>query len=421
VGVRFTGYDHEEDSGVVRALVSEGAKVSALVAGERGALLTDVTPFYAESGGQVGDTGVIRWVGGEAVVTDTTKPTGDLHVHHVQVTSGTLRSGDTVTLAVDSARRGQSRLNHTGTHLLHAALKQVLGSHVMQKGSLVGPDRLRFDFAHHKPVTSEELRRVEDLVNEQILANHAVATSVQNVEEARRGGAMALFGEKYGEHVRVVQVDAFSKELCGGTHARRSGDIGLFKILSESGIAAGVRRIEAQTGPGAHAYVRELEATTRTLAAELRTSSDNVVDSVKRLLEDRARLGRELETLRREIARAASGDLRERAVVIDGVNILAVEIQADSKGMREEADRLREALGSCVIVLAAREPEVVRLLVMVSKDLAGSRYNAGKIVGALAAMVGGKGGGRPDLAQAGGKDPEQIPAMLAAVPQVLSA
>ena len=421
VGVRFSGYDHEEDTGTVRALISEGAKVSALVAGERGALLADVTPFYAESGGQIGDTGVIRWAGGEAVVTDTTKPAGDLHVHQVEIRSGTLRNGDTVTLTVDSARRDQARLNHTGTHLLHAALKQVLGGHVMQKGSLVGPERLRFDFAHHKPLTADELRHVEELVNEQILANHAVATTVQNVEEARKAGAMALFGEKYGEHVRVVQVDAFSKELCGGTHARRSGDIGLLKILSESGIAAGVRRIEAQTGPGAHAYVRELEATTRALAAELRTSPDNVVETVKRLLEDRARLGRELETLRRDVARAASGDLRERAVVIDGVNVLAVEIQADSKGMREEADRLRETLGSCVIVLAAREPEVVRILVMVSKDLAGTRYNAGKIVGALAAMVGGKGGGRPDLAQAGGKEPEQIPAMLAAVPQVLSA
>jgi alanyl-tRNA synthetase len=421
ITVRFTGYERDEDTGVVRALVSEGAKVSALVAGQQGEVVTDFTPFYAESGGQVGDTGVLRWPGGEAVVTDTTKPAGDLHVHHVDVRMGTLRMGDTLTLHVDAERRNRSRLNHTATHLLHAALKQVLGGHVMQKGSLVGPDRLRFDFSHHKPISADELRQIEDIVNTQILANRAVSTRIEDVETARREGAMALFGEKYGAQVRVVEVDAFSKELCGGTHARRSGDIGLFKILSETGIAAGVRRIEAQTGVGAQAYVREVESTARAVANELRTSPERMLDAVRRLLEDKARLQRELDAVKREAARAAAGDLGERAIDVDGVKVLAAEINADAKTMREEADRLRDSLGSCVVVLAARDPEAVRLLVAVSKDLAGSRYNAGKIIGALASMVGGKGGGRPDLAQAGGKDPGRIAEMLAAVPQVLSA
>ncbi len=421
IGMRFTGYDTDTDTGTVRAVVSEGAKVSALVEGQRGEVLTDVTPFYAESGGQIGDTGVIRWEGGEAVVLDTTKPTGDLHVHQVEVRTGTLRVGERVTLEVDAARRDQTRRNHTATHLLHAALKQVLGTHVMQKGSLVGPERLRFDFSHHKAMTAEEIRAVEDIVNEQILANQPVDTTVQDVESARKAGAMALFGEKYGESVRVVQVDAFSKELCGGTHARRSGDIGLFKIQSEAGIAAGVRRIEAQTGLGAHAYVRDIENTTRAAASELKTSPDKLVDTIRRLLDEKARLGKELDTIRRDAAQAAAGDLGERAVVIDGVKVLAVEIQGDAKVMRDQADRLRDSLGTCVIVLAARDPDGVRLLVAVSKDLAGSRYNAGKIVGALASMVGGKGGGRPDLAQAGGKEPARIPDMLAAVPQLLLA
>jgi alanyl-tRNA synthetase len=422
VGVKFTGYEADRGEANVRALVADGARVNALLPGEQGSVVVDTTPFYAESGGQVGDTGVIRWAGGgEAVVLDTTKPAGDLFVHQVEVKAGALHMGEHVVLEVNAARRDRTRLNHTATHLLHAALKQVLGSHVMQKGSLVGPDRLRFDFSHHKPVTAEELRRVEELVNEQILANHVVTTRVDDIEAARRDGAMALFGEKYGDQVRVVTVDAFSKELCGGTHARRSGDIGLFKVLSEGGIAAGVRRIEAQTGFGAHAYVREIESTTRAIASELRASPDHLLDAVRKLVEDKTRLQKELDNARREAVRAAAGDLGQQAVEIDGVKVLAVEIQADAKTMREEADRLRDSLGTCVVVLAARDADGVRLLVAVSKDLAGTRYNAGKIIGALASMVGGKGGGRPEMAQAGGKEPARVPEMLAAVPQVLSA
>ncbi len=416
---RFVGYGADRGTSAVVALVSEGASVTALPEGAEGAIVVGETPFYAESGGQVGDTGWIRWDGGEAEVVDTTKPAGDLWVHHIVVRGGTLRQGAAVSLEVDVARRERTRRNHTATHLLHAALKSVLGEHVAQKGSLVGPDRLRFDFSHHKAVTPEELRAVEEMVNAEILANHAVDTVEQDLEDARREGATALFGEKYADRVRVVSVDRFSKELCGGTHARRSGDIGLFKVTAEAGIAAGVRRIEAQTGVGAHAWLRELQDATRAVAAELKTSPDRLVDGVRRLLDERARLQKELEGVRREAARAAAGDLAARAVDVGGMKVLAAEIQADSKALREEADRLRDQLGSCVVVLAARDPADVRLLVAVSKDLAGSRVHAGNLVGQLAGMVGGKGGGRPDLAQAGGKDPDGVPAMLAAVPGLL--
>jgi alanyl-tRNA synthetase len=417
---RFCGYTADQCEGFVSALVSEGAQVTMLPVGSEGSVLASCTPFYAESGGQMGDTGWLRWPGGEAQVLDTVRPAGDLSVHQVRVVSGTLRAGQVMSLEVDAARRNRSRLNHTGTHLLHAALKQVLGTHVQQKGSLVGPDRLRFDFSHHKAMTPDELRRVEDLVQAEIFANHAVDTAVEDVESAKAAGAMALFGEKYGDKVRVVTVAGFSKELCGGTHASRSGDIGFFKLVSESGVAAGVRRIEAQTGPGAQAWVRELEGSVREASAALKTSPDKLLESVQRLLADRATLQKELDGVRREVARAATGDLREKAQDLPGGGkFVAAEFVGDVAAMREEADRLRDSLGSAVIVLVARDGEAVRLLVAVSKDLAGTRYNAGKLVGALAAIVGGKGGGRPDLAQAGGSDVARIPELLASVAGLL--
>ncbi len=419
---KFSGYELDSEASVVTGLVSEGAEVTMLPEGSEGLLVAASTPFYAESGGQAGDTGVIRWDGGEAEVTETSKPTGDLHVHHVKVTKGTLRVDQAIELHVDAARRNRSRLNHTATHLLHAALKHVLGGHVAQKGSLVGPERLRFDFSHHKPMTAEELRRVEDLVQREIFANHPVNTAVEDVESAKAGGAMALFGEKYGDKVRVVSVAGFSKELCGGTHASRSGDIGFFKIVSEAGVAAGVRRIEAQTGPGVQRWVRELEGTVKEAAATLKTSPDKLVDAVTRLLAERATLQKELDAAKRAAARAASGDLSTRAVDLGGgAKLVAAEFTGDAAAMREEADRLRDTLGSAVVVLAAADAGAVRLLVAVSKDLAGTRYNAGKIVGALAAMVGGRGGGRPDLAQAGGTEPAKVGEMLAAVPGLLGA
>lgn len=417
---RFTGYDRDEDRARVVALVSEGAVVSSLPEGSEGQVVLNHTPFYAESGGQVGDTGSLRWDGGEAEVSDTTKPVDGVHAHFIKVTRGTLRGGGDVDAVVDAARRNRSRLNHTATHLLHAALKTVLGGHVTQKGSLVGPDRLRFDFSHHKAMTADELRQVEDLVHGEIFSNHPVNTVVEDIEAAKAGGAMALFGEKYGDSVRVVSVDRFSKELCGGTHASRSGDIGLFKIVSEAGIAAGVRRIEAQTGWGAVAYLREVEASAGRAAAMLKTSPGALVESVKKLAEDKQKLQRELDVAQRELAKAKSGDLRASVVQVAGVNVLAAEFDGDAKAMREEADRLRDSLGSVVIVLAARDASAVRILVAVSKDLAGSRYDAGKIIGTLAALVGGRGGGRPDMAQAGGSMPEKLPEMLAAVPGLLA-
>ncbi len=416
----FCGYDADSSVTDVTAIVSEGAQVTMLPEGSEGQLITLATPFYAESGGQLGDGGVIRWEGGEAEVTDTTKPAGDLHVHHVTVVRGTLRVGDRVELHVAALRRNRTRLNHTATHLMHAALQTILGGHVTQKGSLVGPDRLRFDFSHHKAMTGDEVRAVEDRVQRQIQANDAVATEVCDVDAAKAGGAMALFGEKYGAKVRVVSVGGFSKELCGGTHAGRSGDIGFFKITSEAGVAAGIRRIEAQTGFGAQAWVRELEAGVKTVAASLKTSPEKLPEAVARLLADRSALQKELDVARRDAARAKSGDLREKAVEMGGFKLVASEFIGDAQALREEGDRLRDALGSAVIVLAASDEGAVRMIVAVSKDLAGTRFNAGKLVGQLAAIVGGRGGGRPDVAMAGGTDPTKVAEMLAAVPGMLA-
>jgi alanyl-tRNA synthetase len=387
--------------------------------GHEGDVLAHITPFYAASGGQVGDTGWIRWEHGEARVLDSWKPVGQLHAHRVRVHKGILRAGMSIRLEVDSDRRDRSRRNHTGTHLLHAALRSVLGGHVSQKGSLVAPDRLRFDFAHHKPMTSEELKAVEDMVNGEIMQNGAVSTAEMSQDAARAAGAMALFGEKYGDQVRVVRVEQFSMELCGGTHVKRAGDIGCFKILSEEGIAAGVRRIEAQTGWGALAHIRVTEARLEQAAAELKSTPAMLVEAVSRLVAEKNRLSRELEQTKRDLARAAAGNLEEKVISIGTTKVLAAELSIDPEGLREEADRWRDKLGSSVVVLVARAGEDVRLVVGISKDLAGKTYHAGKIIGVLAQHVGGKGGGRPDFAQAGGKEPSGIPALLAATPGVL--
>lgn len=416
----FSGYEKDEDTGTVTAILSEGITVSALFEGQEGEVLFDKTPFYAESGGQMGDSGRIFWEHGEAIVEETHKPVGDLHVHRLRVIKGVLRSESLVRLAVDSDRRNRTRLNHTGTHLLHAALRQTLGGHVSQKGSLVGPERLRFDFSHHKAVSQEELQTIEDIVNQQILANNPVTTDVQSIDDARKAGAMALFGEKYGDDVRVVTVGGFSKELCGGTHARRSGDIGYFKILSEAGIAAGVRRIEAQTGPGAHAWIRQLEGVNRSIAAELKTTPDRLLESIQRIQEDKRRIQKELEQAKRELARLAAGDLNQQVVEVNGIKLLAVQLSVDMVALREEAERWCAQLGSCVVVMSTIDGGEVKIVAMVSKDLAGKRVHAGKLVSALAALVGGRGGGRPDFAQAGGKDQTAMATMLAAVPGLLN-
>jgi alanyl-tRNA synthetase len=415
----FSGYEHDRDESTVTQIIAEEALVPALMEGQEGDVLAHITPFYAASGGQVGDTGWIRWEHGEARVLDSWKPVGQLHAHRVRVHKGILRAGMSIRLEVDSDRRDRSRRNHTGTHLLHAALRSVLGGHVSQKGSLVAPDRLRFDFAHHKPMTSEELKAVEDMVNGEIMQNGAVSTAEMSQDAARAAGAMALFGEKYGDQVRVVRVEQFSMELCGGTHVKRAGDIGCFKILSEEGIAAGVRRIEAQTGWGALAHIRVTEARLEQAAAELKSTPAMLVEAVSRLVAEKNRLSRELEQTKRDLARAAAGNLEEKVISIGTTKVLAAELSIDPEGLREEADRWRDKLGSSVVVLVARAGEDVRLVVGISKDLAGKTYHAGKIIGVLAQHVGGKGGGRPDFAQAGGKEPSGIPALLAATPGVL--
>ena len=411
----FTGYTDNEGQSYVIALVRDGARVDALAQGQRGLLLTSRTPFYAESGGQVGDTGYLRGANGRATVENATRPVDGLVSHAITVIDGLIRVGDRVDLAVDHERRDRTRLNHTATHLLHAALRSVLGDHVVQKGSLVTPDRLRFDFAHHKPITADELLKIEDMVYGQILQNTAVTTEECAIDEARQKGAMALFGEKYGDRVRVISVPGFSVELCGGTHARRTGDIGLFRIVSEGGVAAGIRRIEAVTGPGALALVRARDAAASAAAALLRTLPDSLPEALQKVLDDRRRLSHELDALKRQIAAAQAGDLKDQARLIHGIHVLAAELSGDAATLRDEADRLRDSLGTAVIVLGARDAEGVRLVATASKDIAGKKVHAGKLVQQVSALVGGGGGGRPDMAQAGGKNPDALPDALAAV------
>jgi len=413
----FIGYTKDESAGTVVALVKRTAGadgepdyevVERLEQDETGFVLLDRTPFYAEAGGQVGDHGGLRG-GDSAFRVDDTVNAEQLHLHQGTVTSGTVTVGDGLQAVVDVERRNHIRRNHTATHLMHAALRQVLGDHVAQKGSLVAPDRLRFDFSHHKPMTEEEVRRVEELVHGEILRNVALNTNIEDLESAKSAGAMALFGEKYDEQVRVVRVPGFSTELCGGTHCRRTGDIGPFHITSESGIAAGVRRIEAQTGMGAHRWVQAHLDTLNATAARLRTSPDNVLPSLQRLQDERKKLERELESARRELAKRAAGDLLSQARDIDGVKVLAAEFDGD---LREQADRLRDQLGTALVVLVARRGAKVQLLAAATKDIAGSRVHAGKVIQEIAPLVGGRGGGRPDMAQGGGVDTAGISAAL---------
>jgi alanyl-tRNA synthetase len=409
----FTGYVTDAGDASVTALVKGQEEVHLLETGDVGALVLDRSPFYAESGGQVGDIGLIRTPHGTFEVTDTRRPVPELIVHLGRVVGGVILTGAAARAEVDGARRDRTRKNHTATHLMHAALRAVLGTHVAQKGSLVEPDRLRFDFSHPRAMTQEELDRVEDLVYGQILRNEAVEVEETTLSLARAAGAMALFGEKYGDDVRMVAVPGFSVELCGGTHARRTGDIGLFRVLSEAGVAAGVRRIEAVTGPAALLSVREREQRGRQVADALRSTPDQAPDALQRLLDDRKRLDRELDQLRRELTRLKAGDLLSKARVINGINVLAAEIATeDPAALREEADRLRDQLGNAVIVLGSREGGTVKLVATVSKELAGKRAHAGNIVKQVALLVGGSGGGRPDMAQAGGKDGDALPGAL---------
>jgi alanyl-tRNA synthetase len=418
---QFHGYEGLSASGRVVALLKQAALVESLAAGEEGEVVLDRTPFYAEAGGQVGDTGELRAAGVRFIVTDTQKH-GSAHTHIGRVAEGSIRVGDLLEAEVDGARRQATALNHSATHLLHAALRKVLGSHVLQKGSLVAPDRLRFDFAHHQGLTPAELLEIERLVNAQIRANTPAETRVMDYDGAVAAGAMALFGEKYDTQVRVLRMGDFSMELCGGTHVQRAGDIGLFKITGESGVAAGVRRIEALTGAAAVEYVEESEALLRDLGALVRGSRDELRDKVREQLERSRQLEREIRTLRERLTSGAGVDLAAGAVDVQGVKVVASKVDgADAGALRTAVDQLKDRLKSAVVVLASVEsPAKVVLVAGVTEDQT-SRIKAGELAGAVAAQLGGRGGGRADFAQAGGNNPEALDAALESVQEFVRA
>jgi len=414
----FSGYDRLADKAQVTSLIFDGAVVDTLRPGQEGQVVPDHTPFYAESGGQVGDSGVLESASARFTVRDTQK-IGASIAHIGMLESGELHVGDVVDAQVDGERRKAIALNHSATHLLHAALRKILGKHVEQKGSLVAADRLRFDFSHTQALTPDELRRVEELVNSAIRENAPVETRVMALDEAVAAGAMSLFGEKYDSDVRVLSIGDFSMELCGGTHVERAGDIGLFKIVSEAGIAAGVRRIEALTGFGALGFVRQLEEEQRAIASLLKAEGGNPLDRLEKLLVRQRELQREIESLQGKLNAAASGDLLSQTVEVNGINLLAVQVKVeDIKGLRDLSDTLKERMGEGVIVLGANIGGKASLLVAVSKELS-ANIKAGDIIKQLAPVVGGSGGGKPELAQAGGSQPEMIGKALTLVANLL--
>jgi len=417
----FLGYDTLQSDAPVVALFDAQAKpVQALEQGAAGTVVLERTPFYAESGGQVGDTGELRAGSARFTVSDTQK-LGAAFGHLGTVAAGRIAVGDRVAAHVDAERRAAIVLNHSATHLLHAALRKILGSHVQQKGSLVAPDRLRFDFSHNEPVAPAQLREIEALVNAEIRRNAAADVRVLAYDDAIAAGALAFFGDKYGDRVRVLKLGDFSTELCGGTHVRRAGDIGLFKILSESGIAAGVRRIEAVSGQGALEFVNANEALLRDVAGQVKAGRDDVSAKVAQLVERGRTLERELQTLRRKLASGSGRDILAETKIVNGIKVLAARIDgADAKSLRDTADQLKDKLGSGVVVLGAVEGDKVVLVAGVTKDLAG-RLKAGDLIRPVAELCGGRGGGRADFAQAGGTKPDQIDAALALVPGLVEA
>jgi alanyl-tRNA synthetase len=399
----FTGYETLEDSGVVLAIIKDGQRVEEAKAGERVEIVTDRTPFYGESGGQVGDHGIVVSNGNELEVEDATKPLPNLIMHKALVKSGAFKESDRVELKVNTTLRKSVMANHSATHILQWALREVLGDHVKQSGSLVEGQRLRFDFTHFSSITPEELARVEELVNEKIQENVGISTEVLPIEEATKKGAIALFGEKYTDTVRMVAMGDFSKELCGGTHAKRTGDIGLFKIVSEGGIASGVRRIEAVTGRGALSYVRTLEEEIHGMAERLKGTKGELVRKLDKFIEEKKNKEREFDALKTKLAGKQTTDILEGVREINGVKILSriIEDISDPKDLRDYADRVKDRLGSGVALLGAKSDGKALLLAVVTKDLT-NRFHAGNIVKRAAQIVGGSGGGRPDMAQAGG-------------------
>ncbi len=411
----FTGYERLDEQSTVIALFRDGESVDKLAAGDQGMVILDRTPFYAESGGQVGDAGELIANGMRFEVRDTQKQGGAVFGHVGELAEGELHIGDAVSAQVDQERRRAIALNHSATHLLHAALREILGEHVQQKGSLVEPGRLRFDFSHFEPISREQLNEIERRVNAEVRANHMVETRIMSLEDAKAVGAMALFGEKYDEQVRVLRMGDFSTELCGGTHVRATGDIGLCKITAETGIASGVRRIEAVTGDAAVQWVQRDEDRLLTVADVLNCSREEIGDKTARLLEQGRRLEKELQQLKSKLASAAGSDLAGQAVDVGGAKVLAAALDGvEPKAMREMLDQLKNKLGSAVILLATVNGDKVNLIAGVTKDLTG-KFRAGDLVKLAAAKVGGKGGGRPDMAQAGGSDTGGVGEALALV------
>ena len=420
-GVRseFSGYLKLTDQGQVLALLRQGQPVAEAACGETVEVITSATPCYGESGGQVGDTGQIETAAAKLTIIDTKKPLPDLYVHLCEVVTGAIKTGDQATISVDAERRQRIVINHTATHLLQAALQNQLGDHIKQAGSLVTPERLRFDFTHFSPVSAAELSQIEAEVNRQIRVNAQVNTEQMAADDAKKAGAMALFGEKYGAEVRVISVGDYSMELCGGTHAQAAGDIGLFKILSEGGIAAGVRRIEAVTGQTALDLVQQQQKTLLHLAEMVKSDPQQLETRLGKLLEHQRELEKELEQLQAKINAERSGELIDQAQLVGDIKLLAVKVPgSDGKGLREFSDQLRDKLGSGVLVLVSDAGDKVALLVAVTKDLTG-RVKAGDLIRPLAEIVGGRGGGRPELAQAGGPDTAKIEALLQAAPEQL--
>jgi alanyl-tRNA synthetase len=411
----FHGYEKLVVEGAkITALYVDGTPVQEMTTGQHGVVVLDNTPFYAESGGQVGDSGVLEATGAQFAVEDTHKIQADVFGHHGALKSGSLKVGDAVTARVDGDRRARTQRNHSVTHLMHKALREVLGSHVQQKGSLVDPDKTRFDFAHNAPLTPEEIRRVEEIVNAEILANAATQARVLPIEEAQKLGAMMLFGEKYGDEVRVLDIGT-SRELCGGTHVARTGDIGLFKIVMEGGVAAGVRRIEAVTGDNALAYVQERETLLAQAAGAFKAPVQELPAKITQIMDNVKALEKELARLKSKMASNQGDDLAAQAVEVNGAKVLAASLEgADAKTLRETMDKLKDKLKSAAVVLGAAEGGKVTLIAGVTADLT-AKVKAGELVNFVAQQVGGKGGGRPDMAQAGGTEPDKLPAALGSV------
>jgi alanyl-tRNA synthetase len=424
--VRFLGYEREKSDGVIVAIVKGGALVPAANAGDEVEVVLDATPFYGEAGGQIGDKGAIAGGGAKGIVTDTQKPITGLTVHEVKLEEGTLSVGQTVTTTVDHERREATRRSHSATHLLHFALRRVLGEQAQQKGSLVEPDRLRFDYTSGRALTAEERARVEDLVNEKVLVNAPVETEVMPIDVARKKGAMAIFEEKYGDVVRVLTMTPDSVELCGGTHARATGDIGLFKIVSEGGIAAGVRRIEATTGMKALSYVRSLESTLGQAASAARAGGADLVDKIEKLVARERELDKKVVELSKKLAMGGGGggeaSLTDRAIDVGGIKVLGVVVDvADMGALREMAEKLRDKLGDSVVLLGSKSGPKVQLVLTVAKRLLERGLKAPDLIRPIAQVVGGSGGGRPDMAQAGGTDVGRLEEAVEGLPRVVGA